>query len=76
MMQITTLRRVRLRPFAQGEIEGVKAQFIERIIDNDFSTPDTNFTKEEFLQRALIIGNGDVGTEIILKQSCPAISKM
>jgi len=54
MMQITTLRRVRLRPFAQGEIEGAKAQFIERIIDNDFSTPDTNFTKEEFLQRALI----------------------
>jgi len=46
------IRRLRLRPLAQGEIERTNPDFIERIISGNFPNPDKTFNKFDLITRA------------------------
>ncbi|PHS34780.1 MAG: hypothetical protein COA91_13995 [Robiginitomaculum sp.] len=54
------IRRIRLRPFTQGEMNGAQPDFLERILAKKMSRPDTNFTKHDLLSRALRGGYPEV----------------
>ena len=53
--------RLRLRPLAQGEIAGQSPDFFERILAGEIGTSDSGFSKQNFLQRAMIGGYAEPG---------------
>lgn len=54
------VRRIRLRPFAQGELGGVKPNFLDRIASDTPLRDDPDFTKADLLSRALRGGYPEV----------------
>lgn len=56
------VRRVRLRPFAQGELEGSEPCFLERLADGDAFSDDPSASRENLFARALRGGYPEVQT--------------
>ncbi|MGI9449741.1 MAG: ATP-binding protein [Geminicoccaceae bacterium] len=54
------IRRIRLRPFAQGELRGAKPNFLDRITSGATLRDDPDFTKTDFLNAALKGGYPEV----------------
>ena len=53
--------RLRLRPLTQGEMASGPPDFLERVLNGEIGPHDPDFSKKEFLQRALTGGYAEPG---------------
>lgn len=56
------IARLRLRPLSQGEMAGQPPDFFERVLADEIGSSDPDFSKQDFLRRAMIGGYAEPGS--------------